>query len=111
MPIAPIKLKVGVPIIKLSINTICAWAGKNKRTPNKGDTIIKGRPATSQWAIILPRTIAEKERWLNISCSREPSLKSFLNSLSKDKSVDNKAATQIIPGAIGARIFLLDEKY
>ena len=47
-PIAPIKLKMGVPSNRDMIITQKPSACKYRKTPNRGETIIKGRPVVSQ---------------------------------------------------------------
>ncbi|EDN68050.1 hypothetical protein BGP_3285 [Beggiatoa sp. PS] len=99
-PIAPTKLKIGVPNTNVAIKVGIACSGKNSNKLKKGANTMSGKPVISQCANTFANTSNGKECADKVICSKEPSSKSERNRLSSDNIAANKAVTQITPGAI-----------
>ena len=57
----PIKLKLGVAIIKVNIKMKMLSEFRNSAMPRKGDKIIIGNPESNQWDKVLANKISGSE--------------------------------------------------
>jgi len=102
-PIVPMKLKAGVPIIRLEISQGKLDKSRFKPKAINGAIIVNGRPVVIQCASILRAIINSNGKGDRHSISKDPSSKSGKKIRSNAKRTDNNAAIQIIPGAMRER--------
>src|SRR5258708_6757240 len=102
-PIAPIKLRTGVPKAKDSVSTPSNSWGKSNCSAKTGEIRTRGRPETNQWANTLAATVIPRGVAPSSICSSVPSEWSDANIRCRASIEARSAATQMTPGAIVRR--------
>ena len=70
---APMRLRLGVPITRAAISAHKPSAGMFINTASRGAATISGSPVVIQWAVTLAITMTSSATGCNASSSRLPS--------------------------------------
>ncbi len=98
----PIKLRAKPPISNANISVNHPLNGKLSRRAIRGAAAAIGRPVINQWAIHFAAIIRGKGSGEITMSSKEPSRQSAWNNLSRARSVESSAITQISPAETAA---------
>src|SRR5882762_5336046 len=102
-PIAPIRLRTGVPSAKDSARTPRSSGGKANCSAKTGEIRTRGRPDVTQWANTFAATVIPRGVAPSSICSSVPSAWSEANIRCRASIEASSAATQMTPGAIVRR--------